>query len=101
MYLKTALEIIVAFFCVIGIYSFWRFITQKIFGEKNIVVAVEITTERDAEKAESLIMEAFDTFLAIRSQKIVVFTVQEYEFNENLTAAVKKYGVPLYVIKDK
>jgi len=99
MYLiKTALEVIVAFFCVIGIYSLWRFITQRLIGEKNIVIAVEIFTLEDAEKTEALIREALDVFLALRSQKIVVFTSEELAGNERLATAVKKYGTQLYVV---
>ena len=99
MYLiKTALEVIVAFFCVIGIYSLWRFITQRLIGEKNIVIAVEIFTLDDAEKSELLIREALDVFLALRSQKIIVFTSTELAQNERLTLAVEKYGTQLYVV---
>ncbi len=99
MYLiKTALEVIVAFFCVIGIYSLWRFITQRLIGEKNIVIAVEIFTLEDADKTEALIREALDIFLALRSQKIIVFTSEELAENERLKTAVEKYGTQLYVV---
>ena len=97
MYLKEALEIIVAFFSVIGIYALWRMISQRVFGDKNIVIAIEILCRRDAEDAEALIKEALGMFLSLRSQRIVIITTPELKDNGVLTDAVKKYGVGLYV----
>ena len=96
MYLKTALDIIVAFFCVIGIYAIWRMISQRLFGNKNIIIAVEITSLEDADSADELIREALGLFLSLRSQKIIVITTAELQSNSSLINAVRKYGAELY-----
>ena len=96
MYLKTALDIIVAFFCVIGIYAIWRMISQRLFGNKNIIIAVEITSLEDADSAVELIREALGLFLSLRSQKIIVITTAELQSNSSLINAVRKYGAELY-----
>ena len=98
MYLvKTALEIIVAFFSIIGIYSTWRMISQRIFGDKNLIVAVEIYSAEDAQRADAIIREALDVFLALRSQRIVILTSRELCGNAGLTLAARKYGVQMQV----
>lgn len=97
MYLKTALEVIVAFFCIIGIYSSWRMISQRIFGDKNIIIAVEIYSDADADKADVLLREALDLYLALPSERIVVLTEPDLLSNENLIGAAKEYGVSIYV----
>ena len=97
MYLKTALEVIVAFFCVIGIYTVVRMISQRLFGEKNIVIAVEILCRRDAENADALIKEALGLFLSLRSQRISVITTEELKDNGAILTAVRKYGARLYI----
>ena len=96
MYLKTALDIIVAFFCVIGIYAIWRMISQRLFGNKNIIIAVEITSLEDADSADELIREALGLFLSLGSQKIIVITTAELQSNSSLINAVRKYGAELY-----
>ena len=96
MYLKTALDIIVAFFCVIGIYTIWRMVSQRLFGNKNIIIAVEITSLEDADSADELIREALGLFLSLRSQKIIVITTAELQSNSSLINAVRKYGAELY-----
>ena len=97
MYLKTALEIIVAFFCVIGIYTVWRMTSQRLFGDKNIVISVEILCKSDAENADALIKEALGLFLSLRSQRISVITTEELKDNSVLLDAVRKYGARLYI----
>ena len=97
MYLKTALEVIVAFFCIIGIYSSWRMISQRIFGDKNIIIAVEIYSDTDADKTDMLLREALDVYLALPSEKIVVLTLSDLLSNENLINAAEEYGVSIYV----
>ena len=97
MYLKTALDIIVAFFCVIGIYAIWRMLSQRLFGDKNIVIAVEIMSLEDVDAADALIREALGLFLSLRSQKIIVITTAELRGNRSLIDAVTKYGAELYV----
>ena len=97
MYLKTALDIIVAFFCVIGIYTIWRMVSQRLFGDKNIVIAVEIMSLEDVDAADALIREALGLFLSLRSQKIIVITTAELQGNRSLIDAVARYGAELYV----
>ena len=41
-YLKTALEIIVAFFAVIGLYFSVRILLQKFFGTRKLVLTLGI-----------------------------------------------------------
>ena len=97
MYLKTALEVIVAFFCIIGIYSSWRMLSQRLFGDKNIIVAVEIYSYDDADRADMLLREALDVYLALPSKKVVVLTSTDLLSNENLVDAAEEYGVSIYV----
>ena len=97
MYLKTALEVIVAFFCIMGIYSSWRMISQRIFCDKNIIVAVEIYSDDDADKSDILLREALDVYLALSSKKVVVLTSSDLLSNENLVHAAEEYGVSIYV----
>ena len=98
MYLvKTALEIIVAFFSIIGIYSTWRMISQRILGDKNIIVAVEIYSKEDAQRADAIIREALDVFLVLRSQRIVILTSSALCENPSLVLAARKYGVQMRV----
>ena len=97
MYLKTALEVIVAFFCIIGIYSSWRMLSQRLFGDKNIIVAVEIYSDDDAKRADMLLREALDVYLSLPSEKVVVLTSTDLLSNENLVDAAEEYGVSIYV----
>ena len=66
-YLKTALEIIVAFFAVIGLYFSVRILLQKFFGTRKLVLTLEILTEADARDSEMLIREALSGFWLISS----------------------------------
>ena len=97
-YLITALEITVALFAVIGIYSLARLFSQRFFGEQALALAIEIYEPREAERAEELILAALEQFLLIPSGRIMIVTTFELAKHPTLQKQAKRYGVPVRVM---
>ena len=94
-------ELLVAFFALIGFFQGIRWLAERLFGSRNICIAIEILTQRDAETAEVLIRDALFRCLALPSGKVVVWTVPELWDHPELRAAVRKYGVACYELPTK
>ena len=95
-----AFDILVAVFAVLGIYGTVKWLTGRIFGFENTVLAVEILTQRDAESADVLIRDALFGVLSLSSKRVVVLVARSLSEDPHLVEARKKYGVSCYVIED-
>ncbi len=101
VYLKTALEVTMALFAVIGVYSVARLLAQKIYGSRRLVLAVEIFCEDDLDEAEAAIRDALAQFLLVPSGRVCVLTTAEWAAHPALIALTRKYGVELCVLAPK
>ena len=97
-YLMLALEITMALFAVIGIYSMARMLSQRLFGSRQLVLAIEILEEKDLEELEGLVMEALSQFLLVPSGRVIILTKQELADREKLQKTACRYGVPIVPI---
>ena len=97
MYVRVAIEVIVALFAVFGFYSAVKLLAQRIFSSENIILAVEIKTDEDVLNAEMLIREALGSFLLTSSSSIAVL-VYEGLCSAELISVVEKYGVQMYIV---
>ena len=97
MYVRIAIEVVVALFAVFGFYSAVRLLAQRIFSSESIILAVEIQTEDDVLNAEMLIREALGSFLLASSSHIAVLVPAALCSNELMNVA-HKYGVQCYII---
>ena len=97
MYFRMAVEVICALFAVFGLYSAVSLLCQKLFGSKNIILAVEIKTEDDLKNAEMLIREALEKFLLLSSCRVAVLTVRDFYSDERLMGILRKYGAECYI----
>lgn len=101
-YLITALEITMALFAVIGIYSLGRLLSQRFFGAKELSLAIEIREEKAAARSEALITEALGQFLLVPSGRVVILTTPTLSQHTALRCAAERYGVPILVcVPDK
>ncbi len=100
MYLRLILEIVVAFFAVIGVYETTHRILQKLFGPRNLVIAIPIMTQGNAESAEELIREVLFGYLSLPSASVAVWTLPQFAEHPTLTAALERYGISCYVLED-
>ena len=94
-YLITALEITMALFAVIGIYSTARMLSQRLFGSRQLVLAIEIFEEGDVESIESLVLEGLGQFLLTPSGRVLILTTTELAKNEELQRVAGRYDVPI------
>ena len=97
MYVRVAIEVIVALFAVFGFYSAVKLLAQRIVSAENIILAVEIKTDEDVLNAEMLIREALGSFLLTSSSSIAVL-VYERLCSAELISVVEKYGVQMYIV---
>ncbi len=98
MYFKVAIEVILAAFAVFGLYTAARILAQKIFGDKNIILAVVFKSKKDVENAEMLIREALGNFLATSSCRVAALVGEEFSNDEELISIISKYGVEYFII---
>ena len=101
MYLRLVLDILVAFFAVLGFYGMIRWIAQRLFGSRHLMIAMKILTQRDAESAELLIRDALSQYFTLPSASLVVLTTPELVDHPKLAEACQVYGVLRYVIREK
>ena len=97
MYVRVAIEVIVAMFAVFGFYSAIKLLAQRIFSSDNIIIAVEIKTDEDVLNSEMLIREALGSFLLTSSSHIAVL-VSEKLCSKELMRVAQKYGVHIHII---
>ena len=101
MYFRIALEIIVAVFAVIGLYGTIRRIAQSLFGSKNILIAIEFLTQRDAESAEVLIRDALSQYIYFPSGRVIAISTDSLSADPELQRVLSTYGISLYVIQEE
>ena len=97
VYLLTGLEVIMAMFAVIGVYSLSRVISQKCFGSRELILAVTLFDEDALSKAQDLIEEALSQFLLVPSGKIVILTTEAGKENPVLLRVAEQHGVEIAV----
>ncbi len=97
-YLKTAIEVMMACFAVIGFYSMARMLAMRLYGSRRLVLAVEILTEEALCEAEDAIRDALSQFLLVPSGRVCVLTTDEWQADPTLVALTQKYGVEVRVI---
>ncbi len=100
MYLRLILEIVVSFFAVIGVYETAYRILRKLFGPRDLVIAIQIMTQHNAESVEELIREALFGYLSLPSASVAVWTLPQFAEHPALTAALERYGISCYVLED-
>lgn len=96
VYLKTALEVTMALFAVIGVYSAARMLAMRLFGSRRLVLAVELFDEGALAEAEEALRDALSQFLLVPSGRICILTTSSLCEDERLLALAKKYGVAVY-----
>ncbi len=101
LYFRTAMEILVAIFAVIGLYVTVCFCCGKLFGSKNLFVVIEILTQREAESAEVLIRDALSHYMSLPSVRWAVLTTAELADYPALTRAIERYGLTCYILEQK
>ena len=97
-YLITALEITMALFAVIGIYSTARMLSQRLFGARELVLAIEILEEGNVESIESLVLEGLGQFLLTPSGRLLILTTEELAKSEEMQRVAGRYDVPIVQI---
>ena len=96
-YLITALEVTMALFAVIGIYSLARLISQKLFGSKQLILSVEIRTKEDLAIADALIMEGLGQFLLTPSERVIILTDSVLAKDASLQMTAARFGIRILV----
>ena len=99
-YLRTALEVMMALFAVIGVYCMARLLAQRLFGSRRLLLAVEILNEQALPESEEAIRDALSQFLLVPSGRICVLTTSALAEDAHLRALVAKYGVSLFVLEE-
>lgn len=100
-YLIAALEITMALFAVIGIYSVARLCSQRFFGARQLAIAIEMKTEEDVMHAEALVEEALAQFLLVPSGNILILAPKALSEHPTLNRVSQRYGVSVYVTTQK
>ena len=95
---RAVLESLIAFFAVLGFLGMIRWLVERLFGSKNVCIAIEILTQRDAEAAEVLIRDALFRCLSFPSAKIVLLVDSSLWEDSRVRQAAKTYGVCLYLM---
>lgn len=108
MFWRMVLELSVALFAVYGVACASRAITEWIFPQKNLTMAVELLTEQDAQNLDALLFEASASVMRRGRSRIVVListdlmkgTVGEdntlfWEYEE----LIGRYGADCYMIE--
>ncbi len=101
LYFRTAMEILVAMFAVLGLYVAVRWCCGKLFGPNNLTVVIEILTQREAESAEVLIRDALSQYLSLPSVRWAVMTLPELADHPTLIRAMETYGLTCYVMEQE
>lgn len=98
MALKLILEVLTVVFAMLGFLGTIRWLFERLFSSKNLCIAIEILTQRDAETAEVLIRDALFRCLSFPSARIVLLVDVSLWENEQLKKLAKMYGVCCYPI---
>lgn len=101
VYLKTALEVTMALFAVIGVYCMARLLAQRCFGSRRQILAVELLNEESLSEAEEAIREALSQFLLVPSGRVCILTSRMLSRDERLVSLAQKYGVSICVLEQK
>ena len=99
LYIRIALELIVAIFAVLGLYVTVRWCCGRLFGTKNLLITIEILTQREAETAEELIRDALSQYLSMPWVRWAILTLPELAEHPCLMRAVETYGLTCFVME--
>ncbi len=99
IYFRIAMEILVAIFAIFGLYTSVCLCCGKLFGPRNLVVTIQILTQREAESAEVLIRDALSHYMSLPSTGWAVLTSAELADHPALTRAIETYGLTCYVLE--
>ncbi len=107
LYLELFLHFLFSLFAVFGFYCALRALSACIFTPKNLVLAVEVRTENDAEQLDLLLQEAYFSFRRRGRSRIVVLIStdlmkgimgQDETLLEQYEVLVDRYGAECYLI---
>ena len=101
MLLGLVLEVLVVLFAMLGFLGMLRWLIERLFASKNVCIAIEILTQRDADTAEVLIRDALCRALSFPSSRVVLLVDPSLWENEALKRFGKTYGVDRYLIRKK
>ena len=96
---QIAMELFLTVFAVIGLYVSVRWCCGRLFGSRNLIIIIEILTQREADSAEVLIRDALSQYLSMPRARWAVLTVPELAEHSRLVAALERYGLTCYVIE--
>lgn len=99
LYIRIAMELFVAIFAVLGLYVTVRWCCGRLFGTRNLLITIEILTQREAESAEVLIRDALSQYLSMPWVRWAVLTVPELAEHPQLVRAMETYGLMCYVLE--
>ena len=100
LYLKVAIEILVAMLAVLGLYVAIRWCVGRLFGPKNLIISIEILTQREAESAEELIRDALSQYLSMPWVRWAVLTTPRLAGHPTLERVLETYGLSCYVLEE-
>ena len=95
---RAVLESLIAFFALLGFLGIVPWLAERLFGAKNVCIAIEILTQRDADAAEVLIRDALFRCLSFPSAKIVLLVDASLWDDARVRQAARTYGVCLYLM---
>lgn len=99
MQYEVILEIIVALFAVFGAYTAIRTLAEAIFRSKNILVALEIKSNEDANDIDFLLREARHSFTVRGARgRVVVLLSSRFEHNEAVREIIEKERAECIII---
>lgn len=98
---RLILEVLTVIFAVLGFFGMLGWLVQRLFASKNLCIAIEILTQRDADAAEVLIRDALFRCLSLPSARIVLLVDPSFGENEQLKKLSKTYGIDCYPILKK
>ena len=99
--LQVTLEVLIAMLAVVGLYSLWRLFADRVFGTDRLMLTVEILTEEDAKRAESLICEAMMHVMWLRSGRLSVLTTAELAEHPSVRLVIQRYGVSCRILREE
>ncbi len=100
VYLRTVLEILVAFLAVVGLYFLIGLLLRRCWKLPEISCTLEIFTEEDADRADILIQNALSEMWFCPSERLIVLTLPQLCNNSALCGAVLRYGVECLTVKE-
>lgn len=97
MYLKIFLELLIALWAVMGLYTVFRILLVHLCREERIFTVIELRSEADVRQAQELIRDVLTDVLMCRKQRIALLIPRELERNEEIGRLITRYGLECLV----